>query len=474
MYTHAYSSKTIAFAAVGALAVLAALVGPGAAQPAALQYGDLIVSGYSSVSPGSTTVLAYHQAARRFTTLHREMGNEIFQWVGMLDDNRNIALLSLDRAAGIGKLYGVSPSGSAQVLGSIRGAAQVVPDPTGAVWGPQGRLLIAAGDGLYRFDPAAPNTIAPVFRFPPSPMSTLRPALQSVAVGPGPTGSFRVNYYALNALPTAGSPSLNPPFVYRFDPLTNRFTSFVTNKALLEATSISFRHFRPSNAPMQLLVTRGRTGTSSELLRVDLLSGALRTISTFRTFIPAAHKVTRRGTAWVVGETGLNQPPSVMVDVDLRNGTIIRTLPIPNPAGFRATGVEVYGTNLLHLTGTALGGDSPLLLWLETGDPTLAGKSYILALSLGNAPPTPLTVSAGTVYLNLAPDWLFFLSAFVPSSLPWLTGSQGVLDANGNAQASLSVPSSWNTGGLVIYAAWVVYDTNAVLRVSETELFVLP
>jgi len=470
--------KTNATTTIVVTTVLAALAGAGAAQPISLGYGDLILSGHSLVRPGSTAVLAYQVRTQRFGTLYQGAAGELFQWVGMQDDNRNIALLSWNRQRAIGNLYNVSPRGSAQVLGTIRGTTQLIPDPTSAVWDPQGRLLIAAGDALFRYDPARPSTIQPVFRFPPSPTSTLRPALQSVAVGPGPNGPFRVNYFALNALPEIGSPSLNAPFVYRFDPRTNRFTSFITNKALLQATSISFSHYRPQTAPLKFpqrfVVTRGRPQTPDrDLLAIDFQSGALNTVARFSNFFPAAHKVTKRGTAWVVGATGSTQTPSLIEEVDLITGKTINTIPIRSPAGFQATGVEEYGTNLLHLTGTPFGGDSPLTLALETADGTLAGKNYILVFSLGNSPPTPLTVGTNTVYVNLAPDWLFFLSWLAPPKL-YMSGTQGVLDANGNAMATLTVPSSWNTGGLNIYAAWVVYDTNNVLRVSETELFVLP
>jgi hypothetical protein len=434
------------------------------------KYGDLVVSGFT-LNPPFSGVLLVDPATGRTSTLRRITGGEIDQWVGMMDDNLHVALLTRDSLGRVGLLQQLNPRGVLTTLASIRSNLPVT-DPAGAVWDPEGRLLIAADDTLFRYDPAAPGAVASVFRFPAT--SASPPFIQAIAVAPGPRMNFDENFYALNALPQVGSPNLTAPFLYRFDPVTRRYATLVADPALITATSISYWYGTPSPAHKRLLVTRGRAGTSiRDVLTVDLGSGALNTIAKLPMLLPAAHKVTQQQTAWVVGPSTAAPAPSEALEVDLATGAVKRTIPLLGPAGFQATGVEVYGTNMLQLSGHAFLEDAPLSMSLQTNDAALAGNNYLLALAFESSPPIQLTVGTTPVDLNLAWDWLLVISLFNPA-LIGLSNSLGTLDGSGNASASLSLPSGLKTGGLTIYAAWVVYDPSTVLRVSETELFVLP
>ena len=117
--------------------------------------------------------------------------------------------------------------------------------------------------------------------------------------------------------------------------------------------------------------------------------------------------------------------------------------------------------------------DAPLALSLQTNDVALANKPYVLGLAFESSPPISLTLGSNTVWVNLAADPLLWMSLNLPGAIG-LTGNFGVTDAMGNASASLSLPPQYKSGGLTIYAAWIVYDQTNIYRVSESELFVLP
>ncbi|MBN2490412.1 MAG: hypothetical protein JXQ29_06145 [Planctomycetes bacterium] len=459
-------TKPLFFLVLGTFAFAAA--GPAQVAP---KYGDLVVSGFT-LTPPFSGVLIVDPATGRTATLRSLTAGAIDQWVGMMEDNRHVGLLTLDPQLRDGRLQQLDPRGALSTLAPIRSTLPVT-DPSGALWDPEGRLLIAADDTLFFYDPAAPGSVAPVFRFPTTGANV--PLLQAVAVAPGARFHFDENYYALNALPQLGSPTVSAPFLYRFDPVTRRFTTLVANPALTTATSISYRYGVPSPRQRQFLVTRGRAASSlRDLLAVDFQTGVIVTLAPLPLLLPAAHKTTRQRTAWVVGPATAAPSTSLALEVDLATGSIKRTVPLQGPAtGFQATGIEIYGTNMLHLRGRALLGDAPLFLSLQTNDAALAGKSYLLGLSFESSPPIQLMVGSTQINLDLAWDTLLWTSLYAPA-LIGLTGSQGTLDGSGNASASLSLPSGLKTGGLVIYAAWVVYDASGVLRVSETELFVLP
>jgi len=358
------------------------------------------------------------------------------------------------------------------LLGRIKTPQQN--DATGAVWDPEGRLLIASGRSVFRYDPLTPGPITTVFNFPVTPAA--QPLFQAVAVAPGPTGHFNVNYFLLNALPFTGSPNLTPPYLYRFDPATRTFTSLVVNPALQTATSLSYQHGTPKPNQKRFLLTRGAAGSGpGDLLTVDFRSGSISTLLTpIPVILPSAHKVTLRNTAWVVGSTTSTTPYSQAVEIDLTSGRVVKTVRLQVPSAFQATGIEEYGTNMLQTRGRAFLFDAPLTLDLQTQDPSLAGKNYLLALSFDTSPPIQLTVGGSPVNLNLAWDMLCWTSLFNPSAIG-LSSSTGTLDLNGNASATLSLPASIpKTNGLTIYAAWIVYEGSTIYRVSEAELFVLP
>lgn len=439
------------------------------------KFGDLIVSGYS-MKPAYRAVFTVDPANQKVQTLHMHtqgsLLREVNQWVGMMDDNRDLALLTYAQQADEGLLYRISPGGMSTLLGRIK--APQMNDATGAVWDPEGRLLIASGRSVYRYDPLTPGPVTPVFHFPASP--TAQPLFQGVAVAPGPTGHFNVNYYLLNALPFTGTPNLAPPYLYRFDPTTRTFTSLVVNPALRTATSLSYQHGTPKPSRKRFLLTRGAAGSGpGDLLTVDFRSGAISTLLTpIPVILPSAHKATQRNTAWVVGSTPSPTPYSQAVEIDLTSGRIVKTVRIQAPPAFQATGIEEYGTNMLQTRGRAFLCDAPLTLDLQTQDPSLAGKKYLLALSFETSPPIQLTVGGSPVNLNLAADPLLWTSLFSPSVIG-LSSSAGTLDASGNASATLSLPASIpKTNGLTLYAAWIVYEGSTIYRVSEAELFVLP
>lgn len=81
-------------------------------------------------------------------------------------------------------------------------------------------------------------------------------------------------------------------------------------------------------------------------------------------------------------------------------------------------------------------------------------KPYILALSLGDTPGIPLG-DGRTIPLNY--DGIFQASLYSPQLLG-LANSQGVLNANGEAIVTLTVPNVPAIVGLPIYIGFVTLD----------------
>lgn len=459
-------------ALVLALAAVGRLQPNAAAQP---KYGDLIVTGYQGQGPNfRSVVLAITPGSSPVITTLNTTNNGYHQWVGMQDDNRDLAVLTYfpNATTPFSVLSRLAPGGG----GLTRMAAINPPqafdrfaDATGAAWDDQGRLVIAAGRAVYRFDPMS-NQLTTVTTVGPTGVN--QRTLQAVTIGPNRTPFFNIAHYLLNARSPFTPNPPGGPALTSYEPVS-RTQQIVEQTNLAAATGIIYDRGASPSRPRARRFLATRAGTNfNDLVAVDFRTAAITSIQRFMA-IPQALTPTNERTVWIALQIP-GGPNSVALEVDTHRGTVVSTVPIQLQGGFLATGIERYGSNMLTLQGQALlGVDSPLFIGLTGDDPALAGANYLLALSLESAPPAAsLTIGASTVDLNLALDPLFLQSISNPAGIG-LTNSAGILDPMGNAVATLTY-SGPSTGGLNIYAAWVAYNGTSILRVSETEIFVLP
>ena len=120
----------------------------------------------------------------------------------------------------------------------------------------------------------------------------------------------------------------------------------------------------------------------------------------------------------------------------------------------------------LTISGTPSIGNT---ITFSLSDPVNPNKNYILAMSLGNTPGILLSDSR---IIPLNGDGLFFLSLFY-ANLIGLINSQGILDNNGNAIATLTIPP-YAPPGLSLYAGFVSFDIplpipQAILGISQPQ-----
>jgi DNA-binding beta-propeller fold protein YncE len=145
--------------------------------------------------------------------------------------------------------------------------------------------------------------------------------------------------------------------------------------------------------------------------------------------------------AWAAARSG-NQ----LVEVDMSNPRqpikTGRTLSVASGPNSLFTFGEVHAHGI-----PSLGTTYPI----QVSSPPNAGKAYILAASFSSRPGFPL--GTRTVPLNL--DNLFTLSQLVPSIFQ---NFQGVLNANGQAVASLAIPGVPALQGFSFVVAGVIVD----------------
>lgn len=129
---------------------------------------------------------------------------------------------------------------------------------------------------------------------------------------------------------------------------------------------------------------------------------------------------------------------------------------------------EIYFKRSLRpsitITGTPSGGNT---LTLNLSAPLSPNQLYLAALSFGTTPNIPLGDGRS---IDLALDPLFFLSLTDPFAISF-GGSQGFLNAQGGAAATLPIPPGV-PAGLTVHAAFVVVDTalTGVAAITEISL----
>lgn len=121
------------------------------------------------------------------------------------------------------------------------------------------------------------------------------------------------------------------------------------------------------------------------------------------------------------------------------------------------SGDYVHTTNLRFAVVPLLAQGTPNLgatVTLALNSGTDAGRSYVMAASLGNS---GVSLPGGRI-LPLAPDTLFFLTVTFGGLPPYLTGFVGVLNAQGSANATAVIPTAPAFVGVTLHFAYVVID----------------
>jgi hypothetical protein len=137
------------------------------------------------------------------------------------------------------------------------------------------------------------------------------------------------------------------------------------------------------------------------------------------------------------------------VGVMTRTGTIVTQYIIANPAGFNPTSAEIYGSRKVSGLGNFAAGS---VYTVNFSFPASSGFSYVAAMSLGLRPAV-ITLPDGRS-VNLAFDPLLILSL---GGIPGITtGFSGILDANGNATGTVTLPPGFPAGVRVYISAVAV------------------
>jgi hypothetical protein len=127
------------------------------------------------------------------------------------------------------------------------------------------------------------------------------------------------------------------------------------------------------------------------------------------------------------------------VGVMTRTGTIVTQYIVASPAGFNPTSAELYGSRKVSGLGNFAAGS---VYTVNFSFPASSGFSYVAAMSLGLRPAV-ITLPDGRS-VNLAFDPLLVLSV---GGIPGITtGFSGVLDANGRATGTITLPAGFPRG----------------------------
>ena len=122
--------------------------------------------------------------------------------------------------------------------------------------------------------------------------------------------------------------------------------------------------------------------------------------------------------------------------------------------------VQMEPSAYITISGTPKIGNT---LTLALNDPGVANEVYVMRAALTTSPPIDLGYGD---FIPLGPDFLFFISPFLPGIFKDFTGT---LDASGKATASVVIPAETGLAGLTVYQAFVSIDTtqpNAIGHVS--------
>jgi hypothetical protein len=240
------------------------------------------------------------------------------------------------------------------------------------------------------------------------------------------------------------------------------------------AGSVQLFELGPSGwAPVALFAE----GTLAE----EMLFGASLSLEGDRLLVGAPLDEAGLGTAWLYalaeGAWSLAEKISPGVGpgevnfgnaVSLSDGEVmanvgIDEVPVLDPIGMAYVGsVHVWKdltgpcpSLLGYPTYVSAGFGGAIDLWLEAG-PEHAGRVYLL---LGSRGGTDVGVAAGSFVLPLNPEPYFFFTLSSPNEAP-LSGSLGILDANGSASARFTLPpgAPYKLVGTQVHHAYAVLD----------------
>jgi len=155
------------------------------------------------------------------------------------------------------------------------------------------------------------------------------------------------------------------------------------------------------------------------------------------------------------------------LEIDLATNAVLATVSTGLTAG-GPLGIEVYGrrTMVCRQAGATVS------VKVQSRDPRAGNADYALAASLARRPGIRF---ANGEWLDLnVTDPLFFVSALglAPSIF---TGFQGRLDAKGDANAQVIIPS-WlpKMNDLPVFVAGIIVQEGQVIQVTNSHWFVLP
>ena len=100
-------------------------------------------------------------------------------------------------------------------------------------------------------------------------------------------------------------------------------------------------------------------------------------------------------------------------------------------------------------------------LAIQLSDSNFKGEDYLLLMSLTTS--TGIPIGDGRIF-PLDGDFLFFITLFIPQAIG-LFNSQGILDSDGNATATFTIPS-YAIPGLTISVAYVILEPSLPLPYS--------
>jgi len=179
-------------------------------------------------------------------------------------------------------------------------------------------------------------------------------------------------------------------------------------------------------------------------------------------------KVTQDDIAWCAIQDPLGLPAALKID--LATNAVLATV----STGLTATtpsGIEVYGSRTLVCNQTSA---SKVTVNVQSRHPQAGNADYVLAASFARRPGLRFSGCGEWLDLNVVTDPLFFVSALglAPSIF---TAFQGRLDAMGDANAQVNIPS-WlpKMNGLPVFVAGIIVQKYQVIQVTNSHWFVLP
>jgi len=425
---------------------------PVAAQP---QDGDLVLSMIGGGQRADAfTVYFSPRPFGSLTTLHITRGLANWHnWVRMAPGNQNVVLADVDNAQTSSRLIRVDPTGRASTLATLPNGV------TGFELDGDGRWIVTAvtrSAGLATHVHGVHDALGTVTTIFASPRGA---ALNEISI----LRERNIDYALANAAGGTGS----VPRVFGAD-RTGVTTTIVATPGnpLARITGIELD---PRTGTFITTDLDGPTSSPPELQGAEVnrvsVTGRVATLVSFP--LASGARVNQDDTVWVTGATS-SPVVAALMKFDLSRNAVITIIPLPyQPHQAMATAVEVYGGRPLTCTRLTPSGRT-IRIDLLTQRLIPAGATYQLACSFGRRP--GLLFSNGD-WLHLAPDLMFFLSAF--NLLPTVfVNFAGTIQSGQPVVAAVLLPLGLPANlGVTVFCAGVIMHGGGVLQTTNTHWF---